>query len=68
MTDRSLSAGGRHLPAKRVCDRFDISKMTLWRWLKDEKLTFPRPIVMNGRRYFNEQEIEALADGRKAAA
>jgi len=33
--------------------------MTLWRWLQDEKLGFPRPLVIHGRRYWREEEIIA---------
>ena len=29
--------------------------MTLWRWLRDEDLGFPQPIVINGRRYWDEE-------------
>jgi predicted DNA-binding transcriptional regulator AlpA len=32
--------------------------MTLWRWLNDPDLKFPRPIVINHRRYFRLSEIE----------
>jgi len=37
----------------------DISDMTLWRWLHDDKLGFPKPMYINGRRYWDEEEIEA---------
>jgi hypothetical protein len=33
--------------------------MTLWRRLHDERLKFPRPVVVNGRRYFKLSDIEA---------
>src|SRR5215213_7972081 len=52
--------------AKRVCDHFfgGISDMTLWRWLQDEELGFPRPLVINGRRYWRENEIVAWQAAR----
>ena len=37
-----------------------ISDMTLWRWMHDENMAFPRPIVINRRRYFRASEIEAF--------
>lgn len=36
----------------------DVSQMTLWRWLHDKTMGFPRPIYINRRRYFDAEEIE----------
>jgi predicted DNA-binding transcriptional regulator AlpA len=47
------------LTARQVYERFSVSDMTLWRWLNDPDLDFPRPIVINHRRYFRLPEIEA---------
>ncbi|MER9411451.1 DNA-binding protein [Mesorhizobium sp. M0589] len=41
-----------YLTAPQVLARFQISDMSLWRWLQDEKLGFPRPLVINRRRLF----------------
>jgi predicted DNA-binding transcriptional regulator AlpA len=46
------------LTARQVYERFSVSDMTLWRWLNDPDLDFPRPIVINHRRYFRLNEIE----------
>jgi len=35
-----------------------VTQMTLWRWLNDQSLGFPRPIYINRRRYFDAEEIE----------
>lgn len=35
-----------------------ISDMTLWRWLKDQDLSFPQPIRIQKRRYWHGKEIE----------
>ena len=32
--------------------------MTIWRWLKDKSLNFPKPLVINGRRYWRSDELE----------
>ena len=51
----------RLLTAKAVMARFGgITTMTLWRWLKDENLTFPRPIYIGRRRYFQEADVEGF--------
>lgn len=36
-----------------------ISDMSLWRWLSNPELGFPRPIYIANRRYFYADEIEA---------
>jgi hypothetical protein len=49
--------GGALLPARAVLDRYGIVGRTLARWLESEKLNFPRPTVINKRRYFREREL-----------
>jgi len=43
-----------------------ISDMTLWRWLKDESLGFPKALVFNRRRYWALEDLDAF-DSRKAS-
>jgi len=57
----------RLLPAKKVLARYSIVDRTLNRWLLDEKMNFPKPIIVNNRRYFDERELEAWERGRVAA-
>lgn len=45
------------LTGPQVLKRYGISEMTLYRWLKDEGLGFPKPMVVNGRRFFKEGEL-----------
>ncbi|MGO7726699.1 DNA-binding protein [Rhizobium johnstonii] len=33
--------------------------MTLHRWGKDARLSFPRPMVVNRRKFFKEEELVA---------
>jgi predicted DNA-binding transcriptional regulator AlpA len=46
----------------------DISDMTLWRWLDNPELNFPRPIYIGRRRYFREAEIIAWLEAREVTA
>jgi predicted DNA-binding transcriptional regulator AlpA len=47
-----------YIPAPQVYKkRYRKCEKTLDRWLKDEKLGFPRPIYIRGRRYFREAEL-----------
>ncbi|WP_085308300.1 helix-turn-helix transcriptional regulator [Planktotalea arctica] len=48
----------RLIGASTVRAMFDgVSDMTLWRWLKDTKLNFPKPIYMQRRRFWREAEL-----------
>lgn len=49
---------GPLIPAKQTCARYKIVTRTLGRWLENEDLKFPRPVVINGRRYFREKRLE----------
>jgi predicted DNA-binding transcriptional regulator AlpA len=54
------------LPAVHLLARYRVSDMTLFRWLKDEKLGFPKPIRINGRRYWRLADLQAF-EVRQAA-
>lgn len=45
------------LPTRQVLERYSICDRTLYRWIRDETLSFPRPHVVNGRRYFSETAL-----------
>lgn len=49
------------MTAKDVCARFGgVTTMSLYRWLKDETLNFPRPIEIRKRRYWRTEDIAAF--------
>lgn len=48
-----------HLAAARVRRRYGISDMTLWRWLADARIAFPRPIYIGRRRYWRLADLTA---------
>jgi predicted DNA-binding transcriptional regulator AlpA len=48
------------LPDHKVCDRYGVSPMTLWRWDHDAKLNFPQPIRIRGRKYRDQHELDAF--------
>ena len=58
----------RHISAhdvRHLCG--GISDMSLWRWLHDESLAFPKPIYIARRRYWREADVIAWLD-RQAEA
>lgn len=54
------------LPVRAMCG--GISDMTLWRWLNDPALDFPKPIYIGNRRYWREADVVAWLDSRADAA
>jgi len=47
-----------YLPTAAVQARYDISDVTLWRWCRDPKLSFPKPLDVNRRSYFRRADLE----------
>ena len=54
---RASSRVGSYLPARDVRRRYCVSDMTLYRWLLDEKLGFPKPYYFGRFRYWLEREL-----------
>jgi len=58
-----------YLTSREVRRRYsDISDMSLWRWLHDEKLAFPQPTIIQKRRYWQVAQLEAWERSRAAGA
>lgn len=53
-----MSEQRARLPARLVWTRFNVTDRTLDRWLSKPELNFPRPMIINRRRYFFLDEIE----------
>jgi predicted DNA-binding transcriptional regulator AlpA len=41
--------------ARELCG--SVSDMTLWRWLHDTSLNFPKPTYIGKRRYWKESDV-----------
>ena len=55
----------KFLTAKQVRARYGgISDMSLWRWLQDDS-NFPKPMRVNGRRFWAVADLEAWEALRK---
>ena len=59
-----LDLNDRFLPARQVQERYAISEQTLWRWLRDDRVSFPRPLYIQRFRYFKLSELEAWERAR----
>jgi DNA-binding transcriptional MerR regulator len=56
----------RKLPARALCERYQISDRTLDRWT--EAGVLPPPMYIRGRRYWDQEQIEQLERERMAKA
>jgi predicted DNA-binding transcriptional regulator AlpA len=48
----------QYLTARRVQQRYDITRSTLHRWINDPELGMPRPVRRRNRLYFDLTELE----------
>jgi predicted DNA-binding transcriptional regulator AlpA len=48
------------LPDPTVARRYGISLMSLWRWTRDKKLSFPQPLKIRERNYRSAAELDAF--------
>jgi hypothetical protein len=55
------------IPDPKVAKRYDVTTRTLPRWDDTVGLDFPRPIVINGRRYRRRSELEQWERSRAVA-
>ena len=70
---RITSSTDVRLRTVQVARRFNVVSRTIERWEQDPELNFPKPLVVNGRKYWRREEVEhwerALdADGPKASS
>jgi hypothetical protein len=49
----------RRLPTVAVAQRYDVSVRTVDRWAEDPVLKFPKPLVINRRRYWILRQLRA---------
>lgn len=47
-----------HMDIADVAERYGKTIRTIERWIADEKLGFPKPIVINKRRFFRASELQ----------
>tara|TARA_B100001971_G_scaffold207828_1_gene228588 strand:+ start:732 stop:941 length:210 start_codon:yes stop_codon:yes gene_type:complete len=62
MTDKRITSAA----VREICG--GVSDMTLWRWLNDPALNFPKPIKIQKRRYWREADVSEWLKAREVAA
>lgn len=63
-----MSSDSHYMTGPAVQRHLAISDTTLWRWMQDADLAFPKPTVTKGRNYFLRSEIETWDAARRAAS
>ena len=59
----------RFLTAKQVRHRYgNVSDMTLWRWIRDPKLDFPKPFYIGKHRFWAEADCDAFDERQQQQA
>lgn len=58
-----------YLTGPQVQRRYNITYVTLWRWMKDPAMGFPKPLkISNRRNLFLLSELEAFERSRVSAS
>jgi predicted DNA-binding transcriptional regulator AlpA len=54
----------RFLPARQVLERYSVSDMTLFRWLRSPQMKFPRPVYFGRLRFWRERDLTSWERSR----
>jgi predicted DNA-binding transcriptional regulator AlpA len=57
-TEMHMQEQPNYLTAKRVAARYGISSMTRYRWEHHPTLSFPKPLIINGRKFWSLPALE----------
>ncbi|QFG37563.1 AlpA family phage regulatory protein [Paracoccus pantotrophus] len=58
----------RHIGTAELCKRIGVGRVTIYRWLKDEAMKFPKPAAVGGKHFWPESVIaDYFAQARGAA-
>lgn len=57
----------KYLTGPQVQARYQKSSMTIYRWTRDDKLGFPKPLNINGRLLFRLDELDAFDAQQRSA-
>lgn len=63
-----MDGPSKYLTTAELADRYHISTKTLYRWERDEKLSFPKSIKLNGRNLYPVEQIQEWERRRAGAS
>ena len=59
LTNSSIPGDDRFLPARTVWERYGVTAMSLYRWLADEQMDFPKPVYFGRFRHWRLSDLIA---------
>jgi predicted DNA-binding transcriptional regulator AlpA len=64
LTNATNPGDDRFLPARSVWERYGVTSMSLYRWLADEQMGFPKPIYCGRFRHWRLSDLIAWESER----
>ncbi len=58
----------RYLTIKQLTARYHVCRMTLFRWQRDERMGFPKPIQIGRRKLWNSAELDLWDAAHRSSA
>src|SRR5437773_6150572 len=65
-TPTSTDSADQFLPARQVWERYGVTSMSVWRWLKDADLKFPQPMRIGRLRYWRLSDLVSWERSRSS--
>ena len=62
-----ILASNDYIPGPKLRDMFGISAVTLWRWQHMPHSTFPRPVKINNRNYFQREQVMSWIENQQVS-
>jgi predicted DNA-binding transcriptional regulator AlpA len=59
-----LPASPEFIPRSALRYRYGVSGVTLWRWENDAEINFPKPLIINNRKFYRRTDLEAWENSR----
>ena len=53
-----------YLPARQVWERYGVTSMSLYRWVRDPAMGFPAPVYIGRFRYWRLADLDAWERSR----
>jgi predicted DNA-binding transcriptional regulator AlpA len=57
LPDGAIPGDDRFLPARSVWERYGVTSMSLYRWLDDEEMGFPKPLYIGRFRFWRLADL-----------
>jgi predicted DNA-binding transcriptional regulator AlpA len=55
----------RYLSVAAMRKRYDVNTRSIYRWLEDDVMRFPKPITIENRLYFKEADLITSEDSMR---